>query len=121
MAFIKEVKCEIQKVSSSHLDVFRSHGDDAGVPPLGPQDVGSCEDPGLGQQGPRAEPAVLWDPGQILHTEQNLPGEQAGLGTAAAHDPLHLRGQRAGRTAAVWTERDTSTNLTDTLRSFMSC
>lgn len=83
--------------------MFGGHGDNAGVPPLGPQDVGCREDPGLGQQGPRAEPVVLWDPGQILHAEQNMPREQARLGTPTAHDPLHLKRERAGRLAAGWT------------------
>lgn len=85
------------------------HGNDTGVPPQGPQDVGSCEDPGLRQQGPGAEPAILWDPGQVLHTEQDLPGEEARLGATTAHNPLHLRGERAGWLAAGWTRRDRQT------------
>lgn len=61
-----------------------------------------CEDPGLRQQGPGAEPTVLRDPRQILYAEQNLPGEQTGFCAAPAHDPLHLRGERAGGPTAGW-------------------
>ena len=80
------------------------HRDDAGVPSLGPQDMGRREDPGLRQQGPRAEPVILRDPGQIIHAEQNMPREQAGLSTPTANNPLRLTGERSGRPAAGWTE-----------------
>lgn len=86
--------------------MFWGHRDDAGVPPLGPQDVGSREDPKLRQQGPRTKPAALWDAGQILHTEQNLPRKQTGPGTATSHDPFHLRGKSAGHAAAGWTDTE---------------
>lgn len=85
--------------------MLRSHRDHTGVPPLGPQDVGSREDPGVRQQGPGAKPTVFWDTGQILHAEQNLPGEQAGLGSTTSHNPFHLKRESARRTAAGW--RDT--------------
>lgn len=87
---------------SSNLDMVGRHSDDGVVPPLGPQDMGCCEDPGRRQQGPRAKPAVLWHPGQILHAEQNLPGEEAGLSVASSYNPLHQRRQRARRAAAGW-------------------
>lgn len=74
---------------SSYLDMFGHHSDHSVVPSLGPQDMGCCKDPGLRQQGPRAKPAVLWNPGQILHTEQNLPGEKARLGVATSYNPFH--------------------------------
>lgn len=87
---------------SSDLDVFWVHGDDARVPPAGPQNVSCCEDPGLRQQGPGAKPPILWDPRQIFHTEQNLPGEETRFCTTASHDPLNLRRERAGGPAAGW-------------------
>lgn len=82
--------------------MLRSHRDHTGVPPLGPQDVGSREDPGVRQQGPGAKPTVFRDTGQILHAEQNLPGEQAGLGSTTSHNPFHLKRESARRTAAGW-------------------
>lgn len=86
--------------------MFWGHRDNAGVPPLGLQDMGSCEDPKLRQQGPRTKPAALWDAGQILHTEQNLPRKQTGPSAATSHDPFHLRGESAGHTAAGWTDTE---------------
>lgn len=96
---------------SSNLDMLGHHSDHGVVPSLGPQDMGCCEDPGLRQEGPRAKPAGLWNPGQILHTEQNLPGEKARLGVATSYDPFDESGQRARRTATGWrTQQHISTS-----------
>lgn len=85
-----------------NLDVSRGHRDDAGVPPLGPKDVSGRQDPRGRQQGAGAKPPVLWDPRQVLHTQQNLPREQPRLGAPTPHDPLHLGRQGLRRAAAGW-------------------
>lgn len=92
-------------LKQSDLDMFRGHGDDTGVPPPRPQDVSCCEDPRVRQKGPRAEPVVFRDSGKILHTEQNLPREQASLCTVTAHDSLEMMGKGAGGPATGWEMR----------------
>ena len=98
--FDKQTACSSS--SSSYLDMVWSHRDNTSVPPLGPQDVSGCDDPGIGQQGPRAKPAVLRNSRQIFHTQQHLPGEQTRLCAPTTNNPLHLRGENARWTAAGW-------------------
>lgn len=81
-------------------DVLLGDRDDSLVSALGAQHVGSCQHPGVREQGPAAKPFVIGHPGHVLHHNQGLPGEEAGLCIPPTNDALDDPWQRTSRPAA---------------------